>query len=1167
MVLQGGTASKVFGYLFSMMVLMMSIPVLLVVTKSNLDQNFNMHRSISISFTYVIPWILAIPFLTGNYLLSINVWGSLIFVTSANFVVPLVIYLKAVWFRKAYNQRRYLTKKQRDLLKIIHGTSHNNTTQSRNALHIATGVGGGGVHRGSVGGGTVRTTDSDGVNTPVVSNMGPFGLGTLFGASTRFENAGGVASTSANTIVSDTTNKSKGSLGEDLLSLSGGGIVLGSGNRIGTSCEDSSNQIPMLILHEAEEEEGGGCQVGGKEDLNIGSVDLGPLSPPLIATAVSSMGGGLLGQPIVASPMPTASPGSSVFGNDNCGAGAFTSSPSICSGPSSPACVDVHGNSSNAINGSTGLLAVPGSSLSLFTTTTRKSPSVDLHVGNGSGNGDSESAPSRVNSAVSASNSSIGVVGGGGSGQFLQSPLPPPKKKVSLLVPGSDQPEEAFTPGERHSIVESINSLGLSPFRGLAGSQAHRSGLNESLASFQSRGLLPFDLDVEQEGYLLEDVPDPDEDDEDSDKDAFDDDGDARLQSLFEDSGGEEAATEDFDKLTQIGEAFSPHHEESLKKSASINPERHGSWFHGMPWTKGNVEVLPLSRYNTWGSSPDFAAGKTIWQSIKNLRSPLTAEENVQTSPDSQHHNRSTRKPSSKGISSLRRISLPSTTYRPGLGILPQFSTAKEVDGENEDNIIEERANQSSGTILNSEGTRSADASSPALLLETDNGVVSTIDVPSYEGRATPSGVLGLDSSNLMLQAGAATTDIFTPNEMEIHIQRPETPKTVETGGDFIYAQDLIQPHFQKPTTEVVLDAGLLVTLTRATVTPISATSAISQFTPSNAPAQSECNILPSQTAPASPQLAPISSSGTNERIDSFGANHVSASRPHLSTRRQSNTSDLLANSTKSTISREVGRKGSATSLGCDTPKIHCVADHPLGRRLSGNSVVSRRGSVASSNREVACIDRRPKPDTVLVNTASGSTRGSVAVKEDKVAGTSGSIEAVARDTQVTMLDHHREKIHEEDGDGNVRYFGQEGIAKYWRRLRASPHCLPQAKKLSCNVRRNSQNRDFDSRRGSHSKGDAEADLAPKRYLTMSSQVAEESYKRAVMNMAISPKRRSADGSESVQRTHRRAKPLKAFRSIPKSFPIAPRTLAMICLVLTSVTAAISFVYTIVTSM
>ncbi|KAJ3074246.1 hypothetical protein HDU98_011738 [Podochytrium sp. JEL0797] len=120
----GGVVTKVFGYLFSTMVLMMSVPVFFVVCKSNLEQNFKMNKFVSVGLSYVVPWALTIPFATGTYLSDINVWGSLIFVSMANFIIPLGIYFKAVSFRTSYNERRYLTKKQRDLLKVIHGKGY-----------------------------------------------------------------------------------------------------------------------------------------------------------------------------------------------------------------------------------------------------------------------------------------------------------------------------------------------------------------------------------------------------------------------------------------------------------------------------------------------------------------------------------------------------------------------------------------------------------------------------------------------------------------------------------------------------------------------------------------------------------------------------------------------------------------------------------------------------------------------------------------------------------------------------------------------------------------------------------------------------------------------------------------------------------------------------------
>ncbi|KAJ3416556.1 hypothetical protein HDV05_001293 [Chytridiales sp. JEL 0842] len=117
------TFSKVFSYLFSLIVLMTSIPVFVIISQLNLIQNFDINKYVAVGACYWVPWILSVPFLTGEWLLKLNIWSSLIFVSTANFVVPLMIYIKAVAFRKAYNERRELSPNQRQLLTIIHHSS------------------------------------------------------------------------------------------------------------------------------------------------------------------------------------------------------------------------------------------------------------------------------------------------------------------------------------------------------------------------------------------------------------------------------------------------------------------------------------------------------------------------------------------------------------------------------------------------------------------------------------------------------------------------------------------------------------------------------------------------------------------------------------------------------------------------------------------------------------------------------------------------------------------------------------------------------------------------------------------------------------------------------------------------------------------------------------
>ncbi|KAJ3150949.1 hypothetical protein HK101_001923 [Irineochytrium annulatum] len=117
------TANRIFGYAFTLIILFPSIPVFMTIARANLKQNFNLMPYQSAFLCFVLPILCAIPLQTGPYLTGLNVWGSLLFVSVANFIVPLLIYLKAIHFRKRYNQARELTEGQKLLLKSIHWQS------------------------------------------------------------------------------------------------------------------------------------------------------------------------------------------------------------------------------------------------------------------------------------------------------------------------------------------------------------------------------------------------------------------------------------------------------------------------------------------------------------------------------------------------------------------------------------------------------------------------------------------------------------------------------------------------------------------------------------------------------------------------------------------------------------------------------------------------------------------------------------------------------------------------------------------------------------------------------------------------------------------------------------------------------------------------------------
>ncbi|KAJ3131600.1 hypothetical protein HK100_006188 [Physocladia obscura] len=123
--------NKIFCYLFSIVMLLPAIPVSFIVSQQNIEQNF---RPVLAKYSksgvylvrficYVLPFVATIPILTGTALSTFISWTGVIFVSPANFVVPFIIYLKCIHFRRAYNDNRALTLKQTEILKLVHHQS------------------------------------------------------------------------------------------------------------------------------------------------------------------------------------------------------------------------------------------------------------------------------------------------------------------------------------------------------------------------------------------------------------------------------------------------------------------------------------------------------------------------------------------------------------------------------------------------------------------------------------------------------------------------------------------------------------------------------------------------------------------------------------------------------------------------------------------------------------------------------------------------------------------------------------------------------------------------------------------------------------------------------------------------------------------------------------
>lgn len=102
--------TKILVYLFPIMVLATTIPVFSIVVRYNLLQS-HVNKGMANFLAVVLPWIIVIPFLTGNGLNNILTWGTLFFTSIANFIIPFAVYLQACKFKRGDGQLNENQKK------------------------------------------------------------------------------------------------------------------------------------------------------------------------------------------------------------------------------------------------------------------------------------------------------------------------------------------------------------------------------------------------------------------------------------------------------------------------------------------------------------------------------------------------------------------------------------------------------------------------------------------------------------------------------------------------------------------------------------------------------------------------------------------------------------------------------------------------------------------------------------------------------------------------------------------------------------------------------------------------------------------------------------------------------------------------------------------------
>jgi len=135
---ESNVVDKVLVYLFPLMVLATTIPVFSIIVRYNLLQNKVFSKALANFIAVILPWLVVIPFLTGGGLNIILTWGSLVFGSMANFIIPFLVYFKAARFRDSdsvvYSDRQHEILKQLGLTNSQYLMNVNDISEGPNSL-------------------------------------------------------------------------------------------------------------------------------------------------------------------------------------------------------------------------------------------------------------------------------------------------------------------------------------------------------------------------------------------------------------------------------------------------------------------------------------------------------------------------------------------------------------------------------------------------------------------------------------------------------------------------------------------------------------------------------------------------------------------------------------------------------------------------------------------------------------------------------------------------------------------------------------------------------------------------------------------------------------------------------------------------------------------------
>ncbi|KAF9385987.1 hypothetical protein BGX21_000921, partial [Mortierella sp. AD011] len=126
--------SQITGYTFPIAALITSIPINIIVIRYNLIQSGACNMLWANIFSGLLPWLVAIPCMTGSGLTTVINWSSLILVSAANFIIPFILYIYSKRHRERLNKLPMIEMEQQARLSRELSRSSSSGHSRRNTI-------------------------------------------------------------------------------------------------------------------------------------------------------------------------------------------------------------------------------------------------------------------------------------------------------------------------------------------------------------------------------------------------------------------------------------------------------------------------------------------------------------------------------------------------------------------------------------------------------------------------------------------------------------------------------------------------------------------------------------------------------------------------------------------------------------------------------------------------------------------------------------------------------------------------------------------------------------------------------------------------------------------------------------------------------------------------